>query len=233
MNIQQPPAAPAQMPPAPPVIPNQPTWEIEANQLGLQGEHHRLYKLLRDFHGLTKEQCVTLRDQGYMTLSDLVDWEYKDVRSLLENLSIRPTSRGGWEFGDRRIKQLQALSWFVTDRDWRGLTYDMDLYQAELNTYIKFAKIDSQIGKDDAADKPEKFKYSDWNKWEESVYTYLNSIITKAGVPLSYVIRKELEEDTDWESLDRKSSRSTRRHYKDCCLTSIQRRFLHCSKNYA
>ena len=84
MNIQQSPA-----------VPNQPTWEIEADQLGLQGEHRRLYKLLRDFHGFKKEQCVTLRDQGYMTLSDLVDWECKDVRSLLENLSNRPTSRGG------------------------------------------------------------------------------------------------------------------------------------------
>ena len=77
---------------------------------------------------------------------------------MLENLSNRPTSRGGQQFGDRRFKQLQALSWFMTDRDRRGLTYDLDLYQAELNTYIKFAKIDSQIGKDDAADKPEKFK---------------------------------------------------------------------------
>ena len=145
-----------------------------------------------------------MRDQGYMTLSDLVDWEYKDVRSLLENLSNRPTSRGGQQFGDRRIKQLQALSWFITDRNRRGLTYDLDLYQAEANTYIKFAKIDSQIGKDDTADKPEKFKYSNWIKWEESVYIYLNSIITKAGVPLSYVIRKELEEDVDWEDLNRK-----------------------------
>ena len=36
------------------------------------------------------------------------------------------------------------------------------------------------------------------------MYIYLNSIITKAGVPLSYVIRKELEEHVDWESLDRK-----------------------------
>ena len=84
--------------------------------------------MLRDFHGFKKEQCFTLREQGYATLSDLVDWEYKDVRSLLE-------------FGDRRIKQLQALSWFVTDRDRRGMTYDLELYQAEINTYIKFAKL--------------------------------------------------------------------------------------------
>ena len=83
----------------------------------------------------------------------------------------------------------------MTDRDRRGLTYDLELYQAEVNTYIKIAKIDSQTGNDDAADKPEKFKYADWNKWEESVYIYLNSIITKAGVPLSYVIRKDLDQD--------------------------------------
>ncbi len=155
------------------IIPNQLTWETEADQLGLQGEHRHLYKLLRDFHGFKKEQCITLHDQGYMTLSDLVDWKYQDVRSLLENLSNRPTSRGGQQFGDRRSKQLQALSWFVTDRDRLRLTYNLELYQAEVNTYIKFAKIDSQIGKDDTADKPEKFKYSNWIEWEESVYIYL------------------------------------------------------------
>jgi len=197
MNIQH--------PPAPPVIPTQPTWELEANQLQLQGEHRRLYKLLRDFHGFNRQQCLTLRNQGYMTLSDLVDWGYKEVRSLLENLSNRPASRGGQEFGDRRIKQLQALSWFVTDRDRRGLSYDLDLYQTEVKTYIQFAKIDSETGTDGTADKPAKFKYTDWIKWEESVYIYLKSIITKAGIPLSYVIRKDLDEDADWESLDRKN----------------------------
>ena len=159
------------IPIAQPIIPPFETWETEANQMGFQGEHRRLYQLLRDFHGFTRQQCVTLRDQGYMTLSDLVDWEYKDVRSFLENLSNRPTTRDGQQFGDRRIKQLQALAWFVTDRNSRGLTYDLDLYQSELDTYIKFAKIDSQIGKEGTADKPEKFKYADWIKWEESVYT--------------------------------------------------------------
>ena len=192
------------IPIAQPVIQPLATWEIEADQMGLQGEHRRLFKLLRDFHGFTRQQCVTLRDQGYMTLSDFVGWEYKDVRSLLENLSNRPTTRGGQQYGDRRIKQLQALAWFVTDRHSRGLTYDLELYQSEMDSYIQFAKIDSQIDRKATADKPDKFKYADWIKWEESVYIYLNSIITNAGVPLSYVIRKDLEEDTDWEELPRK-----------------------------
>ena len=196
MNNQQPPAVPAQVPPPQPHLP---TWDAEANALNLQGEHRRIYKLLRDFHGFNQEQCLTLRVKGYSTLFDLIDWEYKDVRSLLENHSNRPTSGGGHQFGDRRIKQQQALSWFVTDRSRR-----VELYQAEARTCIQFAKIDSQIRKGDAAGKPKKFKYSNRNKWEESVYIYLNSVITKNGIPLSYVIRKNLENNVEWESLDRK-----------------------------
>jgi len=133
-----------------------------------------------------------------------VNWEYKDIRFLLENLSNRPSTRGGQLFGDRRIKELQALAWFLTDRSRRGLPFGLDLYQSEADTYIQFANIDSEINKDEAADKPEKLKYVDWNKWEESVYIYLYSIIAKSGVPLSYVIRKDLDDDVEWDSLDRK-----------------------------
>jgi len=84
-----------------------------------------------------------------------VNWKYKDIRSLLENLSNRPSTRGGQQFGDRRIKELQALSWFLTDRSRRGLSFDLDLYRQEASEYISFAEIDSEIGKDEAADKPE------------------------------------------------------------------------------
>jgi len=85
------------------------------------------------------------------------------------------------------------------------LSYDLDLYKQGATQYISFAEIDSEIEKDEAADKPDKFKYSSWNQWEESVYIYLDSIISKNGAPLSYVIRKDLDEGIEWESLDRKT----------------------------
>jgi len=100
---------------------------------------------------------------------------------------------------------MHALSCFITDRNRRGLSYDLELYRNEATQYISFADIDSEIDKDEAADKPEKFKYANWNKWEESVYIYLDSIVSKNGAPLSYVIRKDLNEDVEWESLDRKT----------------------------
>jgi len=46
-----------------------------------------------------------------------------------------------------------------------------------------------------------------WSKWEESAYIYLDSIVAKSGVPLSYVIRKELDEDVEGEDLDRRTQK--------------------------
>jgi len=89
-------------------------------------------------------------------------------------------------------------------RSRRGLSFDLDLYRQEANQYISFAEIDSEIDKDETADKPDKFKYANWNKWEESVYIYLNSVVSKSGAPLSNVIRKDLEAGTKWDELDRK-----------------------------
>jgi len=80
----------------------------------------------------------------------------------------------------------------------------LNLYRQEADQYIQFVEIDSEIDKDKAADKPDKFKYSSWNKWEESVYIYLDSIVGKNDAPLSYVIRKDLEEGTEYDKLDRK-----------------------------
>jgi len=199
MNVQ-----PQQQPAAPPALPQ---WIIDADTLNLQGEHRLLYELLRDFHSFNREQCAKLRAEGYSSLSDLVNWKYKDIRSLLENLSNRPSTRGGQQFGDRRIKELQALSWFLTDRYRRGLSFDLSLYREEASEYITFAEIDSEIANDEAADKPEKFKYSSWNKWEESVYIYLDSIVSKSGAPLSYVITKDLPQETEWNELDRKAQK--------------------------
>jgi len=149
MNVQpqyQPAAAAAPPPPLP-------QWVIEADTLGQQGKHHQLHQLLREFHHFNRDQCAKLRAEGYSSLSDLVNWKYKEIRSLLENLSNRPTTRGGQQFGDLKIKELQGLSWFLPDRSRRGLSFDLDLYRKEASEYISFAEIDSEITNDEAANK--------------------------------------------------------------------------------
>ena len=190
-----------------PIFPIQPlliTWEAEADALDLQGERRTLFRLLRGFHEFSLEQCETLREEGYSRLSHLYNWRHNDIRSLLENLSNRPVTRGGRRYGDRKIKELQALSWFLTDRRRRGLSQDLELYCQQADYYISLAETDFLNSKrESTVTKPGKFKYSEWNQWEESVYLYLNSIRSDCGAPLSYVIRKDLDEDIEWDSLDR------------------------------
>jgi len=120
-------------------------------------------------------------------------------------MSNLPANRGGQQFGDRRIKQLQALAWFLTDRALRGLDFNLNLYKQEAVQYISYAEIDAESSKDEAAEKSAKFKYAQWARWEESVYLYLDSIISKSGGPLSYVVRKALADGMDWNELDRRT----------------------------
>ena len=156
----QPPTVQAPPAPQPQNQPQLLTWEAEANALNLQGERRTLFRLLRSFHDFSAEQCKTLREEGYSSLSHLYNWKHKDIRSLLENLSNRPANRGGRRFGDRKIKELQALAWFLTDRQSRGLAVDLELYCQEADQYISLAEIDSIVAKDEDITKPAKFKYN-------------------------------------------------------------------------
>ncbi len=188
-------------------IPIQPllqTWETEVYALNLHGDRRLLFSILRGFHEFSLAQCQTLREEGYSALSHLYNWRHDSIRKLLETISNRPVSRGGWHYGDRKIKELQALAWFLTDRRRRGLSQDLDLYCQNADNYVALAEMDSLVSsKESIITKPGKFKYSEWNQWEESLYLYLNSIRSSCGAPLSYVIRKDLDPDVEWDSLHR------------------------------
>ncbi len=192
----------------PPAVqpPAQPQWQANAAQLGLNVEQTELMRILCGHHSFTRDQYVTLSNEGYATKEDLIAWKHKEIRSLLTNLSGRPANRGGRQYGDRRIKQLQALTWFLTDRHSRGLDLDTTDYEANSNDYILCAEVDAEEMERDSskAEKPNEFKYKEWIKWEESVYLYFDSILGSNNVPLSYVIRKDLPPGTVWDQLENK-----------------------------
>ena len=89
MNIQ--PAPPAQALHAAGAAPLA-QWEIDANALHLQGEHRQLYQLLPEFHNFNRGQCAKLREEEYSPLSDLVNWKFQEICSLLKDLSNRPST---------------------------------------------------------------------------------------------------------------------------------------------
>lgn len=179
-------------------------WQIDAHALGLNAAERELHRILCNVHSFTIGQYRTLREEGYGTIGDFRSWKHKEIHTLLTSLSNRPQNRGGQRFGDRRIKQVQALSWFVNDRFGRGLAIDLNEYEADPNVCIENAVLAADHSKDTStvADKPEKFSYKEWISWEESFDTYLDSCTGVNGAPLSYIIRKDLPVGTQWDTLD-------------------------------
>ena len=201
-NPQQnpvPAAAQAVLPPRPP------QWQLDADILGLNAEERELHRLLCHVHNFTVAQYATLREEGYGTVHEMRGWKHKDIYKLLTNLSDRPANRGGRRYGDKRIRQVQAISWFVNDATSRGVLIDLNIYEQDPDTCIQNAALAADHAAKDStsANKPEKFAYKSWITWEESVDIYLESIISSSrGAPLSYVIRKDLPTGTNHNDLD-------------------------------
>ena len=189
-NIQPPQVA---VPIAVPVAPALPQWQVRAQALGLNPDETVLYELMVNFLNFTEGQYTSLREHGgYGTLRDLNQWRYKDIKDWCVAMSNRPNVRGGRTYGDLKIRQLQAIAWWVTDCTLRNVPLDVNEFKANADDYkenAEYSYLESQAD-DVNIDKPAKFDYKNWIAWEESVYLYFDSIYNLRGVPLSYVIRK-------------------------------------------
>ena len=187
--------------------PARPAWQNRAIDLGLNDDESILFELMHNFLHFTEGQYTTLREQGgYSTLRDLNQWRHKDIKDWCTTMSSRPAARGGRTYGDLKIKQLQGIAWWVTDRILRNLPLDVNDFKAKEEEYranAQFAHLESE-NDDVTLDKPSKFEYKNWIAWEETVYLYFDSITNLRGVPMSYVIRKGLPNGTDIATLDRK-----------------------------
>ena len=182
--------------PVPPVLPPLP-WQQQAVVLGLNPDETVLYELMSNFHSFTREQYVALRDQGgYGTLADLNQWQFKDIKDWCVAISARNLNRGGRTFGDLKIKQLQGIAWWVTDTILRNQLLDVNVYKANSDDYKVNAELDYRESKADnvTVDKPKAFEYQKWIEWEVSVYSYFSSLSNLKGVPMAYVIRKDLSQ---------------------------------------
>ena len=77
-------------------------------------------------------------------------------------------------------------------------------YELDPDTYIQNAVIAAAhaAADDSKSEKPKEFQYKNWISWEDSLEIYLESINSVCGVPLSYVIRKDLPLGSNWDDLD-------------------------------
>ena len=172
-----------------------PQWRVRANSLNLDVQQSELYELLCNFHSFSHDQYVCLMNQGgYDTLRSMYNWRHKDIYKWCVSMSSLNVNRGGRTFQQNRVRQLQGIAWYVTDCIRRSKQVDVDEYKGNPDEYKDCAEVDYLEGKQDgvSVSKPEKFEYKNWIEWEESVYTYFESVSNSNNIPLMYVIQKDL-----------------------------------------
>ena len=99
---------------------------------------------------LSFNQHEVLSDDRYDTISAIIHWKYDNIREWCTTKSKLTTTRGGDSYGDRKIKCLQALSWWATDLTLRGKQIFLAEFDATMMIYcIDEEKLDYEGGKKD------------------------------------------------------------------------------------
>ncbi len=150
-------------------------------------------RVLEEVCHLTHGQTGTLILDGYDGPTSVINWRYNAIRKWASEKSKLSTTRGGCTYGDRRIKAIQGLVWWVNEQTLRGLDVTlMDFNKVMLNDSIEMAQMDNERKESRSAnDKPGTFEAGEWIKWESKLVDYIHSVYNAKNIPLSYVIRKD------------------------------------------
>ena len=97
--------------------------------------------------GLSVKQCKVLSDNGNYTISNIIHWNYDEIREWWTNKYKLKTIRGGASYGEKK-KYIQALE--ATNLNLRGKHIDLDeFYATMMEDYIDEAKLEYKDGKKD------------------------------------------------------------------------------------
>ena len=116
-----------------------------------------LQDYLSNVLNFTALQVTIIINDGFMSVDDLVGWTYQEFKTWCSDKTKLALNRVGCTYRDLRVKSLQGLAWWCTDRHLRGRNLDL---ASEFNGTVlvdscEEAKLDYAESKKDAVvDKP-------------------------------------------------------------------------------
>lgn len=143
--------------------------------------------------------------EGFVTVSRFARVTPEEIDTMVKNLrqQARGANQVAVRIGAIPTKNLKALVWWTRDKKRRGLPIDTDEFTEEaLEEAITNMELETV---DDKAkvDAPGQLKTADdWISWELSLTNYLRSLRGSNGVPLVYIIRKDIDDMEDYEFED-------------------------------
>ena len=137
--------------------------------------------------------------EGFTTPNQFSRITPDEVETMVKNLRQPRGDQPGVRIGAVPTKNLKALVWWARDKKRRNHEINIEEFdEAKLEECIIKLEVEDK-DEDTKVDAPGQLKVADeWVKWELALYNYLMSITGASGVPLAYVIRKEIEDVDDY-----------------------------------
>ena len=111
-------------------------------------------------------------DDGYGSQDSVLYWKFTDIKEWCQLKANIPASCDGVSYGDRKIKCLQKLAWWVTDLTLRGKIIDLSNFKTDiLADAIEEYRLyfgDTRDGKGDMR-KPKEFSREKWTQWKDRI----------------------------------------------------------------
>ena len=133
---------------------------------------------LQGIIGFTSTQVRFLVDDGYDSHESILYWGITDIKEWYQLKSKIPVRRGGVSYGDRKIKCLQSLAWWVADLTLRGKIINLKNFKTDiLADEIEDSRIDFEDKRDGKGElrKTKEFSHEKWTQWEDNIYNYFTS----------------------------------------------------------
>jgi hypothetical protein len=150
---------------------------------------------------------------GFREYEDIMALNEKDISEMAKGFADRGNNNGRVVFGLRRTNLLKATVHWV--QDFRRISREPNLddindlddfkeaiEEARQRAQIRKSSIDESDALSKASDPGKLKRQKDWQVWSRSLKNHLSTILGQDGVPLSYIIRENVNPDYEEEDED-------------------------------
>lgn len=148
--------------------------------------------------GLNDAQRNAIDREGFTTLDEFGLLKAKHIFEMVKRLAALTPARGGVLIGQLQIRKLEALLFWIFDRRRRSLDLDHEAFDNQVITdCLEKLDLEERAPEDNKVKSPGKLQTSatGWIQWELGFENYLAGIKGAQGLPIVYVIRKDLPAD--------------------------------------
>ena len=117
-------------------------------------------------------------EDGYESQESVLYWKFTVINEWCQLKPKIPVSRGGVSYGDRKIKFLQELDWWVTNLTLQGKIINLNHFKTDIIAdAIEESRLDFEHTRDGKGElsKPKEFSHEKCTQWKDSIYNYFAS----------------------------------------------------------